>query len=93
LIVFYSIPLWSPYPVLHTPNGLIGPANLNNHILENLASSNLEHDKADIIDWRKLIIGYLQDPSHKVDRKIWWLTFKLTLVEGSYKAELWKICS
>jgi hypothetical protein len=24
----------------------------------------------------------LQDPSHKVDRKVWWLAFKFTLVEG-----------
>jgi hypothetical protein len=24
----------------------------------------------DVVDWRKPIIEYLQDPSHKVDRKI-----------------------
>jgi hypothetical protein len=47
-----------------------------------LTSNNLEHDKADVVDWRKPIIEYLQDPSHKIDRKIWRLAFKFTLVEG-----------
>jgi hypothetical protein len=33
-----------------TSTSLTGPANPNIHVLENLASSNLEHDKADAID-------------------------------------------
>jgi hypothetical protein len=41
----------------------------NSPILDNLASNGLEHDKADVVDWRRLIIDYLQDPSRKVDRK------------------------
>jgi hypothetical protein len=42
-----------------TSTSLTGPANPNSHVLENLASSNLEHDKADAIDWRRPIIDYL----------------------------------
>jgi hypothetical protein len=62
--------------------GLTGPAVPDNPVLEDLASNNLEHDKADIIDWKRPIIDYLHDPSHKVDRKIRQLAFKFTLVEG-----------
>jgi hypothetical protein len=65
----------------NTPTGLTSPADHNSSFLENSASSNLEHDKADAIDWRP-IIDYLQDPSHKVDRKVRRLAFKFTLVEG-----------
>jgi hypothetical protein len=65
----------------NTPTDLTDPAVPDNPVLENLASSNLEHDKADVIDWRKPIIDYLQDPSHKVDRKIRRLAFKFTLVD------------
>jgi hypothetical protein len=42
-----------------TSTSLTGPTNPNSHVLENLASSNLEHDKADAIDWRRPIIDYL----------------------------------
>jgi transposase InsO family protein len=65
-----------------TQTSLTGLADLNSPVLENSASSNLEHDKADAIDWRRPIIDYLQDPSHKVDRKVQRLSFKFTLVEG-----------
>jgi hypothetical protein len=65
-----------------TPTGLTGPVVPDNPILENSVSSNLEHDKADIVDWRRPIIEYLQDPSRKVDRKIWRFAFKFTLVDG-----------
>jgi hypothetical protein len=51
-------------------------------ILEKSVSNNLEHDKADAIDWRRPIIDYLHDLSHKVDRKVRWLAFKFTLVGG-----------
>ena len=30
----------------------------------------------------KAIIDYLWDPSRKLDRKVWWLAFKFTLVDG-----------
>jgi hypothetical protein len=53
----------------NTPTSLIGPAVPDNPILKDLTSNNLEHDRADVVDWRKPIIEYLQDPSHKVDRK------------------------
>jgi hypothetical protein len=53
----------------NTPTSLIGHANPDNPILKNSTSNNLEHDRADAVDWRKPIIEYLQDPSHKVDRK------------------------
>jgi ribonuclease HI len=65
-----------------TPTGLTGPAVPDNPILEDSASNNLEHDRVDVVDWRKAIIEYLQDPSHNVDSKIWSLDFKFTLVEG-----------
>jgi hypothetical protein len=65
-----------------TPIGLTGPIDPNSHVLEKSISSNLEHDKADAIDWRRPIIDYLQDPSHKVDRKVQRLAFKFTLVGG-----------
>jgi hypothetical protein len=65
-----------------TPTGLTSPAIPGNPVLEDSASNNLEHDMPNVVDWRKPIIEYLQDPSHKVDRKIRWLTFKFTLVEG-----------
>jgi hypothetical protein len=63
-----------------TPFGLINPADPNSPVLENLASNGQEQDKADVIDWRRPIIDYLQDPSCKVDRKIWRLALKFTLV-------------
>jgi hypothetical protein len=53
----------------NTPTSLIGHADPDNPILKNSTSNNLEHDRADVVDWRKPIIEYLQDPSHKVDRK------------------------
>jgi hypothetical protein len=65
-----------------TPTGLTGPAVPDNLVLEDSASNNLEHDRVDVVNWRKSIIEYLQDPSHKVDRKIRRLAFKFTLVEG-----------
>jgi hypothetical protein len=65
-----------------TPTGMTGPAVPDNPILEDSTSNNLEHDKADVVDWRRPIIDYLQDPSHKVDRKVRRLAFKFTLVEG-----------
>jgi hypothetical protein len=68
-----------------TPTGLTSPGDPNSPILENLASSNLEHDKADAIDWRRPIIDYLWDPSRKLDRKVWWLAFKFTLVGELYR--------
>jgi hypothetical protein len=63
-----------------TPIGLTGPAIPDNHVLEDSTSNNLEHDKADAVDWRRPI-DYLQDPSHGVDRKVRRLAFKFTLVE------------
>jgi hypothetical protein len=68
--------------LIDPPAGLTGLAIPDNHVLENSASNGLEQDKANVIDWRKPIIDYLQDPSHKVDRKIQWFTFKFTLVDG-----------
>jgi hypothetical protein len=65
-----------------TQTGLTGPIDPNSHVLDNLAFSNLEYGKVDAIDWRRPIIDYLQDPSHKVDRKVQRLAFKFTLVEG-----------
>jgi hypothetical protein len=56
--------------LIDTPTTLVGLAVPDSHVLENSASSNLEHDNTDVIDWRRPIIDYLQDPSHKVDRKI-----------------------
>jgi hypothetical protein len=50
--------------------------------VENSASDNLKHDKADVVDWRKSIIEYLQDPSQKVDTKVQRLAFRFTLVDG-----------
>jgi hypothetical protein len=69
-----------------TPTGLTDLAVLESSDLdprvENLASYGLEHDKADVVDWRRPIIDYFQDPSHKVDRKIQWFAFMFTLVDG-----------
>jgi hypothetical protein len=65
-----------------TPTDLTRPAVPDNPVLEDSTSNNLEHDRVDVVDWRKPIIEYLQDPSHKVDRKIRWLAFKFMLVEG-----------
>jgi hypothetical protein len=65
-----------------TPIGLTIPVDPNSPILDNSGSSNLEYDKANAIDWRRPIIDYLHDPSHKVDRKDRHLAFKFTLVEG-----------
>jgi ribonuclease HI len=42
-----------------TPTGLTSPTVPNNPILEDSTSNNLEHDGADVVDWRKPIIGYL----------------------------------
>jgi hypothetical protein len=64
-----------------TPTGLTSHAVPDNPILKDLTSNNLGHDKADVIDWMIPIIDYLQDPSHKADRKVRWLAFKFTLVE------------
>jgi hypothetical protein len=64
------------------PIGLTDPAIPDNPVLEDSASNNLEHDRADVVDWRRPIIEYLQDPSHKVNRKIKWLAFKFILVDG-----------
>jgi hypothetical protein len=61
---------------------LTDPAILDNLVLDDSASNDLEHDKADVVDWRRPIIDYLQDPSYKVDRKVHRLAFKFTLVEG-----------
>jgi ribonuclease HI len=58
-----------------TLTGLTGPVIPNN-------SDNSKQDKADVVDCRKPIIDYLQDPSWKVDRKVRWLAFKFTLVDG-----------
>jgi hypothetical protein len=49
--------------------------------VENSASDNSKLDKADVVDWRKPIIDYLQDPSRKVDRKVQQLAFKFTVVD------------
>jgi hypothetical protein len=65
-----------------TPTGLTSPAVPDNPVLEDSASNNLEYDKANVVDWRKPIIEYLQDPTHKVDRKFRQLAFKFMLVEG-----------
>jgi hypothetical protein len=43
----------------NTPTSLIGPADPNNLVLQISASSNLEHDKGNAIDWRRPIIDYL----------------------------------
>jgi hypothetical protein len=68
------------------PTGLTGPAVPDSSIsaprVENSASDGLGHDKADIVDWWRPIINYLQDPSQRVDRKVWQLAFKFTLVDG-----------
>jgi hypothetical protein len=65
---------------------LTGPVIPDNSDLvprvENSASDNLKHDKANVVDWRKLIIDYLEDPSQRVDRKVQRLAFKFTLVDG-----------
>jgi hypothetical protein len=81
----------SPNSLTGMPKAQIGPTNSStsligltvpdNPVLENLACNGIEHDKADVIDWRRHIIDYLKDPSHKVDRKIWWFAFKFTLIE------------
>jgi hypothetical protein len=42
--------------LIDTPTGLTDLADTNIPILENSASSNLEHDKTDVIDWRRPII-------------------------------------
>jgi hypothetical protein len=63
------------------PIGLTSPIVPGSPVLENLASDGLKHDKADCVDWRRHIIDYLQDPCHKVDRKIQWFAFKFTLVD------------
>jgi hypothetical protein len=65
-----------------TPTGLTSPTIPDNPILEDSTSNKLDHDRADVVHWRKSIIEYLQDPRHKVDRKIRRLAFKFTLVEG-----------
>jgi hypothetical protein len=65
-----------------TPTSLTGPTVPDNPILEDLAYNSSEHDKADVVDCRRPIIDYLQNPSRKVDRKVRWLAFKFTLVEG-----------
>jgi hypothetical protein len=41
-----------------TPTGLTGPAVPDNPVLEDSASNNLEHDRADVVDWGKPIIEY-----------------------------------
>jgi hypothetical protein len=64
------------------PDVQTGPAVHDNPILEDSTSNNIEHEKADVVDWRRPIIDYLQDPSHKVDRMVLQLAFKFTLVEG-----------
>jgi hypothetical protein len=68
--------------LIDTPTGMTGPADPNSPVLENSASSNLELDKADAIEWRRPIIDYLRDPRYKVDRKVQRFAFKFTLVEG-----------
>jgi hypothetical protein len=68
--------------LIDKPTGLTGPAVPDNPILEDSTSNNLEHDRADVVDWRRPIIEYLQNPSHRVDRKIQRLALKFTLVEG-----------
>jgi hypothetical protein len=50
--------------------GLTGLADPNSHVPENSASNSPEHDKTDVIDWRRPTIDYLQDLILKVDRKI-----------------------
>jgi hypothetical protein len=65
-----------------TPASLTGPAIPDNHVLEDSTSNYLEHDMADDVDWRRPVIEYLQDPCHKVNRKIRQLAFKFTLVDG-----------
>jgi hypothetical protein len=64
-----------------TPTSLTSLVDPNNLVLDNSASSNLEYEKAHAIDWRRPIIDYLHDPSHKLDRKVHQLAFKFTLVE------------
>jgi hypothetical protein len=58
----------------NAPTGLIGPTVLDSSVstprVENSASDGLEHDKADIVNWRRPIINYLQDPSQRVDKKV-----------------------
>jgi hypothetical protein len=64
-----------------TPTGLTGPTIPYNPVLENSASSNLEHDNANVVDWRIPIIDYLQDPNRKLIGKFgsllsnshWWM--------------------
>jgi ribonuclease HI len=69
-----------------TPASLTDPVVPNSSDLvprvENLASDDLEHDKVNVVDWRKPIIDYLQDPSQKVDRKVRRFAFKFMLVDG-----------
>jgi ribonuclease HI len=68
--------------LMNPPTGLTSPSVPDSPILENLAPDGLKHDKADIVDWRRPIIDYLQDPSHKIDRKFQRFAFKFTLVDG-----------
>jgi ribonuclease HI len=44
-----------------TPTDLISPVVPDNPVLEDSTSKILEHDKADVVDWRRTIIDYLQD--------------------------------
>jgi hypothetical protein len=70
----------------NAPTGLTGPTVLDSSVstpwVENSASDGLEHDKADIVNWRRPIINYLQDPSQRVDKKVRWFAFKFTLIDG-----------
>jgi hypothetical protein len=74
------------------PTGLISPADPNSPVFENSASNGLELGKADLVDWRRPIIDYLQDPSQKLIEKFrdllssshWWM--------GICIAELLLIC-
>jgi hypothetical protein len=67
------------------PTDLTGPTITDSTDLvpqvENSASDDLKHNEVDVIDWRKPIIDYLQDPSQRVDRKVWWFDLKFTLVD------------
>jgi hypothetical protein len=52
-----------------------GPSIPNNSNLfprvDKSAIDDLKNNKADVNDWRKPIVDYLQDLGQKVDRKVW----------------------
>jgi hypothetical protein len=66
---------------VHTGPSIPNNANLVPRV-DKSAIDDLKNNKADVNDWRKPIVDYLQDQGQKVDRKVRWFTFKFTLVDG-----------